>query len=389
MKNRFLILGLTGPLGAGCTTTAKFLSGQRIEGTTLRELVSRQIAQRSEIQERIKENYEKIAGLRKRSARRLDKNLGPYKQSIINANDDPTLQSYEKEAKKCHDFLKIYLNRREVSDVLDVFLKDDSFEYKNINDKDVQLFGLKPFAYISFTTMIMKMAFEAFHVMDGEKRFSAYFERNIHTRKDDLKTIYKKIEEFIRNKFQMVDEDEKKNAFRTSKYIRNRHYQIFKSGAGLPTDIKEKIIASNKNMIEHFYKYLEFINEIQNSLKSFIAEQNDSKFNDAFSDILQDWGENCRATRNPFDELTGNKPNPENIYTLSTEINDLIKFIRYNCATLIKNFASMKAMTTKSYPRYSSSSVFETRLKRNSSGHDTPNFISFQFQLICLSEKNV
>lgn len=53
-KNKFLILGLTGPLGSGCTSTAKFLSGFPPDAQLkIKDLMENQVGKLDEINKNI------------------------------------------------------------------------------------------------------------------------------------------------------------------------------------------------------------------------------------------------------------------------------------------------------------------------------------------------
>jgi hypothetical protein len=294
MKNRFLVLGITGPLGAGCTTTAKFLSGKRLEGPTVISLIDSLIHQTDDLTKRVDQYYNQIENIRESIDNRLSKNLGPYKQALLNAQEDPKVQAYERQAKKAHEHLKIYLRRREVTDVLEKFLVDKVVDYHNINELDKDVFGIQPFVYLSFTSVIMKLAFETFHGHDGRRKYNAYFKNKIKFQKDiKSKDSYEKICFFLRNEFVTLKKYYKKKYIKASQYIQEKDYLLFKKSSKLSAKLKEEIDKKNQSLVKEFYSYFKEIINIQKRLKDFVAQQNGQEYNNAISDILQDWGDNC------------------------------------------------------------------------------------------------
>lgn len=258
MKNRFLIIGLTGPLGSGCTNTGKFLSGKRIDGITVKELLLKQIGKKEHFNFKIKKEYQLIENLKNSISKRISKNLGPYKNLILKPNEDPIIQKLEREATKRHNRLKIYLRKREVTKVLEKFLNDKAFHYDNLNIKDKEVFGFRPFIYISFTSMIIKLALESFYKEDGEDSFNSYFENKIKendTKKTNL--TYNAIKRFIYEKFK-ISEDERNSYFASNTFVRDRNYAAYKGGYN--KQFNQNILDRFKELIRKFavsyYAYL-------------------------------------------------------------------------------------------------------------------------------------
>ena len=104
----------------------------------------------SDLEKRISKEYRRIKEQKNKIKGKLDKNLGPYKNEMIDFTEDPNIKRLERELKFLDHKLKVYLRKREVSLVLKEFLQEPIFDYKNINKKDRELFGFGPFANISF-----------------------------------------------------------------------------------------------------------------------------------------------------------------------------------------------------------------------------------------------
>ena len=134
VKNRFLILGLTGPLGAGCSTTARFLSGSAIDSqTTIKESLKIQTDQLKGIDKKIKSEYQKLYTYKEDARVRISKKLGPYKKDWIDPNKDARMEANEQKIKRVSSKLKIYLNRREIFQTLNEFLNSESFKKNSLN----------------------------------------------------------------------------------------------------------------------------------------------------------------------------------------------------------------------------------------------------------------
>jgi deoxycytidylate deaminase len=341
MKNRFLILGLTGPLGSGCTTTGKFLSGNTRNNISLKDLIKKQVSEEKNLDKKIKREYREIEKIKESISKRLSKKLGPYKNLIIDPNRDPTILKYEREASKRHNILKIYLRKREVIRILKKFLDDKVFHYDNLNNKDYELFGCNPFIYISFTSVILKIAIEIFHNNGGRNLLKSYFERKIQeTNIESFDLIYKELSEFIINKF-MMPEDEINSIFSANEFIKKRKYDTFKGFYASEIDLNtlnkfEEII---RKVSVNYFDYFKKISKILEEIKIFSESKGDKNYNFALSEILQDWGDNIRATGNPFLERNSDKTyDADTLYNTSNEINQIVKFLRYRVRYLDKNF---------------------------------------------------
>ena len=216
-----------GPLGAGCSTTAQFLSGTELNSqTTMKESLKLQTSKLLEIDKKIKSEYQKIYTYKEDAGARISKNLGPYKKDWIDPNTDVRIEAVEQKIKRVSSKLKIYLNRREILKTLQRFLNSDSFNKKNINDLDKKAFGADPFCYISFTTIISKLALEAYLNYGGKKKLDVYFEGKIKNSKNvEVKNTYKDLKRFIKRKYK-ISEELKATYIASNKFIKNRVYQV-------------------------------------------------------------------------------------------------------------------------------------------------------------------
>ena len=341
MKNRFLILGLTGPLGSGCTTTGKFLSGNTRDNICLKDLIKKQVLEEKKLDIKIKKEYRKIEKIKESISNRLSKKLGPYKNLINDRNRDPTILKYEREASKRHNILKIYLRKREVIRILKKFLNDQVFLYDNLNKQDSELFGCKPFIYISFTSVILKIAIEIFHKNGGEKQLKSYFEKKIHeTNIDGFDLIYKELSEFIIDKFK-IPENEINSILSANEFIKKRKYDTFKGfyASEIDQNTINKFEETIRKVCVNYYDYFKKISKVLEKIKTFSKSKGDKNYVFALSEILQDWGDNIRATGNPFLRRNSNKAYDANtLYDTSNEINQIIKFLRYRVRYLDENF---------------------------------------------------
>ena len=124
LTEKLIIIGLTGPLGSGCTTVAKFLADKKYEEI---EGIQSYLQEKEYLIDG-KINFEKfeieIEGLYRRREE-IDKEI-----VRINRDDYKSPESWKREAQKLHLELKKTLERREVIDALDA-LTDDGEYNKN------------------------------------------------------------------------------------------------------------------------------------------------------------------------------------------------------------------------------------------------------------------
>ncbi|MCP3940388.1 MAG: hypothetical protein GY710_02765 [Desulfobacteraceae bacterium] len=166
-KNESLIIGLTAPLGSGCSMTAKFLAGKSLNNQkTFNELIESKKNSLSLIDERIEELYKAIKD---------DK--GFIKNRLIegkNQSDDEVKIRKENIKKNFYDLMK-ELRKREIYKSLEEFYKKQGCKSIEFNDEEKKAFGLDPFAYISFSTMIFKLAIEEYWVSEKKNSWDNYF----------------------------------------------------------------------------------------------------------------------------------------------------------------------------------------------------------------------
>lgn len=326
MRNRFLILGLTGPLGSGCTTTAKFLSGSTIDGKNFTELLLELSNDDflDDLDKRISRQNNQIKKLTDQISVRLNKPLGIYKNEMIDFSEDLWIKDKERKLKYTHQQLAIYHRRRLTSEVLKDFTKEQK-TYLNISEKERQLFGFSPFVYISFTTIIMKLAIESFFRF-GKQNCMKYFEEKIKANDEDKKEL-DKIRKIFINEIEML-----KNSWSQYKdanqFIKERHYEVGrKFHKYLDPDTFESF---NKIIQKSMSDFYDFISSAYSILYKLKAESKTEEYSKALSEVLQDWGDNIRATGNPFNKFSdSNDVDIENIYTLSKELNVIIKLLRF------------------------------------------------------------
>lgn len=342
VKNRFLILGLTGPLGAGCSTTAQFLSGSSLDSQiTMKESLNLQTAKLKDIDRKIKAEYQKLYAYKDDARVRISKKLGPYKKDWIDPNKDERVKANEQKINRVSSKLKIYLNRREILKTLDSFLNSNSFNRNNLNELDKKAFGIAPFCYISFTTIIAKIAFEKYLKYGGKKKFDDYFKNKIdNVNNEETKAIFKVFKRYIKGKLRIKD-DLKKAYITSNKFMINRVYQVAlhtallsgkKNGSG--TEFNNKLSKFYKS----YYDLLIFTNQFVEDLKNY-SKSKGKKYTDAMAVILQDWGDNIRVSGNPFNQYDLIESNKfESLFVLSNEINTLIKTVRFRIRYLDNGF---------------------------------------------------
>ena len=344
LKNQFLILGLTGPLGSGCSMTAKFLSGEPCgTGITIKELLQIQAEQLEKLDFKIKEQYKNINNTKQKIKNRLSKRLGHHKQDWVDPNKDNIIKGLERKNERYLSKLKIYLNRREVHKSLRDFLNSGNFDKKNINDLDKETFGLSPFCYISFTTIIIKLAFEQFIRSNGKSEFDNYFlEKICSSGNKENKEAYQYIQSYIIRKFE-IDQELEKTYVTSNKFIKNRAYQFplqLCEVDGISESLKNKFNQNLVKAFKTFYDFISFIRLFLDDLKGHIRTKG-TCYTEALSEVLQDWGDNVRNTGNPFTflDISSGPPTPSNLFLISDEINILIKAIRFRVRYLDKSFS--------------------------------------------------
>jgi len=340
LKNRFSIIGITGPLGSGCSTAGKFLSGIPVNSHgTMKELLKTQINELGDLNVRIGKEYKKISGLKKNIEDRLSKRIGPYKKNWIDPNKDNRVKMHETKISRTLSKLKIYLRQREVYSSLKDLIESKFLTKSNLNKLDFQRFGFKPFCYISFTTVIMKLAIEEYYKKSGKKVIDNYFVNKIDSigKDKNLEKTYKDIKRYIKTKFYL--DNKAKVAFQTSNvFMKSRMYQFALQFKLLSKDERAKANNVMSKSYKTFYALLARIDEILKSLKKY-TESKGEAYSVVLSEILQDWGDNIRATGNPYrSEGTPGEDSINNLFVLSEEVNMLVKAIRFRIRYLNKDF---------------------------------------------------
>ena len=338
MKNRFLILGLTGPLSSGCTQTARFLSGYSIYGKKIDEVLKDQTTENQfdNLNKRIRAGYENTNKLKERISSRKSKKLGPYWGAMVDDLEDQFVKNLERELGQRHARLKIYLRRREVLEVLKDLVKDGPLIYKNVNKRDHELFGFSPFIYISFTDIITKIAIESFMGESGKDLFERYFADKISRGKEEEKSAFITLKNYFYKYFDL-NLKTWKEFHSSNEFIISRAYQIYFGNSDFL--IKDKFIESTSRSINGYYGYFEYIKNSLELVKSPKDTKNDKEYHFALSEVLQDWGDNIRFCGNPFKKRKENEPiKIEKIYNLANEVNNLIKFLRFRIRFMNQNY---------------------------------------------------
>jgi len=228
-RNKFILLGLTGRIGSGCTTTAKFLS-KNVEEHNLRIIQLENDSTDNKRKKFILDSYYR-------------KNWKPF--SVIRASDIITL------------FMLKY-NASEINKILE-----------DINNK--------------LSEAKKKLASDE-ELLSLEKRLLSF--DNIIKLPDDI------IEYF------------------------NSQYEKYKN-------ILQEINECNTGSIEDLYKLLNTeIKEVSNTLKEKLSENSYKNY----TDIFQLFGDNIRLYGDI--KINEDNKNPNNIYTISKNINKIIQIIK-------------------------------------------------------------
>ena len=329
MKNRFLLLGFTGPVGSGCTNSARFLAGYPVYGRRITKLLQDQTNEErlKRLNKRITSRYKTISELKEKISRRKAKKLGTYWKALIDDQDDPFIRGLERDLSIKHTQLKIYLRKREVFEVLKEMINQESLIYINVNENDKELFGFEPFIYLSFTDIIAKLAIEAFKEEPGKDLFESYFADKISRAREEAKSDLIVLKNSFYASFDIASE--KWDEFAASnKFITSRAYQIYLSGQEFFDSAR--FIKKSRQVIDSYYELLRHIKSILKKARSGDLAKNQMEYHFALSEIMQDWGDNIRATGNPFTSKSSHEPiQIEQIYKLAEELNVLIKFLRF------------------------------------------------------------
>lgn len=348
-RNRLLIIGLTGPLGSGCTSIGKFLSGLEYKSQpSIEELLQIQCAELNDLNDKISVTYEKIFGEKNKIKNYLSKRLGPSKQSWNNKAETNHIQDHEIEINIHYSELKDLLIKREIYITLKQFLESNCFNRNNFNEHDKKVFGANPFFYISFTTIIIKLALEEYNKEGGENKFRNYFFEKAQTAESsDLSDIYDLF--FCRFlNFLKIESDYKKVLKSVNNILRVRVYESlrFRDNSDTISDAALDLQNKTSESIRQFYVSLyDIFSKTSNFLeKNRIFVSNAGLLvSRVFSEILQDWGDNIRSTGNPFLILKDQKDCSENsLFKLSHEINLIIKALRFRNRYLDESFHYLK-----------------------------------------------
>lgn len=268
MKNKFLIIGITGPLGSGCTTTADFLS----ENITKYALENKSKLHETECcigkyyKYLKKEQNEFLSRKREFDINVSDVLTKPEDISELIDNYYDISMNYEERKKLINRNLRKLLHNR---DILNVFCN-------TIWPK---------FTVISMSTMMMKLMIENINDVDDEIIKDIVKDSKII---EEMKKLYKNFKLNIEN---------------YNNYIDNKMYNKL-----------DNIFCID---IDNFFKELE---ELKDKLKKIDN-----------GELLQNIGDNLRATGNAFKSYDKEKMNKKfkNLDILSQEANRYIKYTRH------------------------------------------------------------
>ncbi len=264
MRRNFLILGFTGPLRSGCTTSAKFFSEHL--STTIKDYVASNLSQ---TQNAIEKCYHNISKIRKKlddsvPLETLDGLAGPFL-------DDNVIRLSNLRA----DLEELHINRR-LCRTLPSLLNDS-------------------FIYISMSDIIIKIVIE--YVLKRQPSESDMSHENINSYSEVIKTI-KKCNFFIENKCYI---------HKVNKLLQNRT---------LTLEGRE----SARSYLNFFFEYLERISHFKKTLRSSIG-------NDNYGTIMQNFGDNIRKCADPFGD-TKQFSNKKHLFDIAANANMVIKAYR-------------------------------------------------------------
>lgn len=344
-SKNFLIIGLTGPVGSGSTTTAKFLAGENLFGFNAYDALKAQCEEKeiSRITKTAYKTYHQIDNFKMQIAGRLSINLGPYKGSMIDQKSDPAIQSLQRKIRFKHGKLKIYLRKREVQLALKRVHKDWSSTNSNLNDKDRSLFGANPFIYISMSFVIFKLAI-CQYMQNGKDSFTNYFIDKIReTDEKALGAALDQLRHFVEPTFNRISNDWE--SFKAAEeFIKGRYYQLFVQQDEL---FLHTAAATISKMLNGYYDFLLKTKEILSEIKKY--SQTSGALTNAFSMIMQDWGDNLRGTGNPFLPAKNNYFS-DSLYSIANEINLSIKLLRFRLRYMDSSFSISSPNRTHGQP---------------------------------------
>lgn len=273
MKKGFIIIGLTGPLGSGCSTVAKFLSNdlknyvlQCKEELSKTETLIGEYYKYLKIKQIEINEYDKQINDKKKDIyikpEVLFKNINEYNNNIINE---------EENIKQLNRKLRQLLHRR---DILNIFT---STEWKS-------------FSYISMSAIIMKLIIEK--------------------STDKIGDINKDFKDFcIRSN---INDEYQDKIIKYSNNYREKIYQY-------------NDIVTNKKWKNLDYTFCGCIDKIFESAEELKIDMVKNIANDTW---LQDIGDNLRLTGNPFLHKKIDQKY-EHLNTIAVETNNYLKYIEH------------------------------------------------------------
>jgi deoxycytidylate deaminase len=271
LKKGFILIGLTGPLGSGCSTIAKFLSND------LKSYILQCKEELSKTESSIGEYYKYLKDIQTK-ANQYDEGLNEKKrnmfirpqellQNIMQYNDETF--NREENIKELNRKLRQLLHHR---DILNIFTNT---EWSN-------------FSCISMSTMIMKLVIE--NATDYTKNQTKDFER--FCKENNINNEYKN--------------------------------EIIKYS----NDYKEKMQQFNDIVMKKMWNRLDcsFCNDIDSMFKKF--EELKTKMSQKIDNDtwLQNIGDNLRLSGNPFIR-DNDSQRYEHLYTIAIEANKYLKYI--------------------------------------------------------------
>jgi dCMP deaminase len=279
MKSGFVIIGLTGALGSGCTTIAEFLSKSLLNYKKDIQSVNQAVeSQIGKYYRALKEKENKYNSKMQYFDQQFQDIFIEPEDLYHTVSDKDKLETTEKKLKILNRQLRTLLLQRKL------------FEYYSSVD-------WSDFENISMSTLIIKLAVEQSIKNDSEKTETS----------DELLTYLKSNKDFLSGAKDQIVDFAKKNINIIEKYNKLSSYKNY-------GDLNDEVFCKE---IDQFFHGLVLLK------KRLIAAK------DVGPEWLQDLGDNLRGTGSAFKSyIPEEKKKFDHLDILSNEANKLIKFYR-------------------------------------------------------------
>jgi dCMP deaminase len=339
LRQRFLIIGITGPLRSGCTTTAEFLKG------TLNTAIRRSSFESENYNDNIFNSYDRISSMK------ADSNL----------SDD---QNKNRALQKMRNHLLKNIKYRQVLNILRQY-KEDKIKYISLTDMLIKAAVEEKFNGLSkgklkIPILSKEEAKKNARIITAIKRSN---DKKIKNCKEIIKVIKEQgfLSKTIRNRtINQINEN-----------LRYRNYAFF-SPIHHPEEFEDHI--------KLFDDYLIRINKLKSDFKNaFQGKFGRIRGSERLRDVLQDMGDNIRRCGNPFDYQTPfDNINNNCLWTLSEHANNVVKYHK-----------NKFRLWDKDSPQYKQSNIgphiFVLESFRNPIEAEYFRFKYYEFYLISLS----